>query len=305
MTQHARSSAFPGRRWWRDPVVWGFAVLAVATFSVSAIENEEWLSGLLFWVGLAGGSLVAILMTRSRHVALEPLDLPSRETWPMLAWYVVFVGLSLALPENGLLSGEFTKWLWFIVLPLALLYVIRGWRRGPGDTLRSIGVRRQGLGRALLTALVSFAVVGVFLPFFIPADQAQRLLDLARQPLNLLVAVPLAFLLSLITAATTEEVFFRGILQSRLAIMFRSDLRACLVVALMFGLYHLPYAYFMDSWPTHGNLLWAISSVIGEQALAGVVLGLLWWRTRNLAAPILFHALVNMVGILSNFHFGQ
>jgi membrane protease YdiL (CAAX protease family) len=38
--------------------------------------------------------------------------------------------------------------------------------------------------------------------------------------------------------------------------------------------------------------------------MTGVVLGLLWWRTRNLAAPVLFHALVNMVAIMSSLHFG-
>ena len=44
-------------------------------------------------------------------------------------------------------------------------------------------------------------------------------------------------------------------MQTWLAVMLRSDIRACLVVALLFGLYHLPYAYFMDSWSSHGNLL--------------------------------------------------
>ena len=112
-------------RWWRDPFVLGFAAVAVVAVPVSSLEAAGWLSGLVFWVGLAASELVVVWMTRSRLVPADLLEHRFREGWPALAWYVVFVNLSLAFPDSGLLSGELSKWLWFIVLPLALLYLMR------------------------------------------------------------------------------------------------------------------------------------------------------------------------------------
>jgi len=144
-----------------------------------------------------------------------------------------------------------------------------------------------------------------FIFLVMPDEQARKLLEIFSQPMNALVSLPLAFGLALITAALTEEIFFRGVLQSHLARLTGSDARACLITALLFGLYHLPYAYFSNDWSTHGNLPWAVSSVLAEQMVTGVLLGFLWLRTRNIAAPVLFHALVNTQAIMSSLNFNM
>jgi membrane protease YdiL (CAAX protease family) len=160
------------------------------------------------------------------------------------------------------------------------------------------------MGKAALIGLVVGVVINLIVIWFLPASQLQRLLEIAQNPLKLLISLPIAFTLALITAGFTEEVFFRGIIQSRLARVTGSEMRGCLLAAFLFGIYHLPYAYFSPSWPTHGNIALAVSAVLTEQMITGVVLGVLWIRTHNLAAPMIFHALVNTLVILAMLKLG-
>lgn len=309
MTHHVSTGTRAADRWWMDPFAWGFVVLAVAACVVCSIASAEWVSSLVLYAVIALGSLLVRDFTR-RTVPPPVLTAhPAREGWVALAWYAVFVGVSLATGGGAVFGNEFMKYLWFVVAPVGLVFAFGNlgvpFRQVPvRDVLRSIGFRREGLGKALLLALLAYAVAFAGILFFLPDAQMDKLTALAREPLKLLLAVPLAFVLALVTAAVTEEIFFRGIIQSRLAVMLKSEVRACVVAALLFGLYHLPYAYFSDSWPTHGNVMWAVSGVIAEQAVTGIILGVLWSRTRNLAAPVLFHALVNTLGVITMINFG-
>lgn len=222
----------------------------------------------------------------------------------MLAYYAAFMVLATLTKGEGILANEFAKWVWFVILPILVLFLLRGRLRGLAGLLRSIGLRRQGLGKALLLGLLGYAAFVPALPFLLPATQIDRLKEILEQPVQFALLLPASFLLSLVTAATTEETFFRGILQSRLSRLVGSELRSCLVTAFLFGVYHLPYAYFSSSWPTHGNLLWAVSSVLAEQMMMGLILGVLWLRTHNIAAPVLLHALVNTIAIMTMLKFG-
>jgi membrane protease YdiL (CAAX protease family) len=82
-----------------------------------------------------------------------------------------------------------------------------------------------------------------------------------------------------------------------------SELRSCLIIAVLFGLYHLPYAYFSADWQSHGNLGWALAGVLTEQTIAGLILGVLWIRTRNLGSSILLHALIDLLPAMTMLHF--
>jgi membrane protease YdiL (CAAX protease family) len=217
----------------------------------------------------------------------------------MAGWYLIFMTALTLTKAEGIFADEFAKWLWFIIVPLILLFIIRGGGTNIRTLLRSVGFHRQGIGKALLVGLLSYAVMIPSFPFMLPYAQLQKLEDLFHTPLKAVLLLPVAFLLSLLTAAFTEEIFFRGILQPRLARVIRSEMRACLITAFLFGLYHLPYAYFLSDWATHGNFIWALSSVLVEQMTTGLILGILWVKTRNIATPILFHALVDTIAIMT------
>jgi membrane protease YdiL (CAAX protease family) len=211
--------------------------------------------------------------------------------------------LSFVTKGGGILANDIAKWLWFVILPLGVLWFARGRSSNITSFLRSVGLHRQGLGKALLSGLLAFVILLPFILMSMPAAQLTKIHDILQQPLQAAFIIPVSFLLLLFTAGFTEEMFFRGILQSRLAKIMKSEMRSCLITAFFFGLYHLPYAYFLSDWPTHGNFTWAITSVMTEQMIAGLILGVLWMRTRNLGSSILLHTLIDLLPAMTMLHF--
>jgi membrane protease YdiL (CAAX protease family) len=292
------------RRWWADPFVWGFTALVVLSLIVTSLKTGEWLSGLLYVLAIALAGTLVLFITRKNPPAPLVIPHPGREYGAALGWYAAFMLLSVLIKGGGLLANEFGKWLWFIILPVFVLWLVQGRGRGFKALLSSVVPVRPGLGKALLLGLLAYVVMIPIIPFILPAEQLDKLGEIFNDPGKAALMVPLCLLLSLLTAALTEEIFFRGILQTRLAALIRSDLRACLITAFLFGIYHLPYAYFSTGWPPHGDFVWGLSSVLAEQMVGGALLGILWLRTRNIAAPVFFHALVNIAAIMTSLNSG-
>ena len=285
--------------WLTDPFLCLFIILIAAGYIISSIQTGSWAANLIYIAAVTIDSLVVLFLVRTQAPASVAVPKPGLECAIMAGWYVAFmIGLTLT-KAAGIFADEFSKWLWFIILPLVILFAIRGRSSDIKTLFRSVGFRRQGIGKAALIALIAYVVMIPAVLFTMPYSQLQKLGIIFRSPVKALVLLPVAFLFSLITAAGTEEIFFRGILQQRIARALRSELRACLIAAFLFGIYHLPYAYFLSDWPTHGNFTWAFSSVLVEQMMAGLILGILWLRTRNIAATILFHALVDTIAIMT------
>jgi membrane protease YdiL (CAAX protease family) len=289
--------------WWADPYLWGFILLFGIALIASPVLLTEWLSVILFSLGTIPAVALVIFLTRKQSPFTLEIPRPAVECWAVAGWYVCYMILSTLMKGGGVLADEFPKWLWFVILPVLLLWIVSRRSRNLKVTLQSVGLHRQGLGRALLLGLSAFVVLLPFIIMSMPSPQIEKLHDVFQEPFRAMIIIPVSLLLSLFTAGFTEEVFFRGILQSRLAKAIGSEMRSCLLTAFLFGIYHLPYAYFLTSWQTHGNLLWSVTSVLTEQMVGSLILGVLWMRTRNLAASILVHSLINVIPIMTAFNF--
>ena len=78
-----------------------------------------------------------------------------------------------------------------------------------------------------------------------------------------------------------------------------------LISAVLFGLYHLPYAYLSPHWPSHGDLGAAFASAMGQGGIGGLVLGTLYALTRgNLIACIIVHSSINAIWFMTMIKFG-
>jgi membrane protease YdiL (CAAX protease family) len=232
-----------------------------------------------------------------------------RWTDPFLLIFAALYGLAFL----GLLSVVPGEWLSAltlavgvvavsaIVLPGGLLLAVRGRGVSLRETLRSVGLSRRGLGAALQVAILTASLLLPVILLSVNPQQRADILAVLRTPLTAVVRFPVSFALALLLAGFTEEFFFRGILQSRLAAVTGSELRGLVITSLLFGLLHLPHAYFLPTWPTHGNMVWSLATVATEQAVAGLLLGVLWARTHNLATPALVHAFVNGFVLMTSF----
>jgi uncharacterized protein len=128
------------------------------------------------------------------------------------------------------------------------------------------------------------------------------------------VATPLSFAWLIVEVGLVEEFFFRVLLQERLAAVLRSAWGGLVVAAVLFGLVHAPGFYLrtaatQEFLPSHPSLLMAIGYSIVMTSLAGLFLGVLWMRTKNLAVLVIVHAagdlLPNLVPWAKAFHLTQ
>ena len=201
-------------------------------------------------------------------------------------------------------ESEFEHYLGLVLVPLAGLWWVAG-RPGLRRFLASIGLRRSRWRSGLGTALAVGLAVQV-LPLMGAPNRA-RLADALAIPGGwILPIVALPFLL--VTVAFTEEVFFRGILQTRFSDTLGSGWAGIAVTTVAFAAYHVPYAYLNPYWPSAGDLSHAIRLSVLNAGIGGVLLGWVFmrWR-RNLLAPMLVHAMIDWIPgtiLLSEIKFG-
>lgn len=169
---------------------------------------------------------------------------PQRQAAFAVCYFSAYVGYLFLYQEHELLH-----WLSLVLIPLMALSII-GKYPSRRVLLESVGV---GGGRATrgMTWVIVLGVAFQVLQL-LNSRQRRELVGILREPLGFLL--PLGALVLLIgTVATTEEVFFRGILQSRLSNWIRNEPVALVLATIAFALYHLPYAYLNPAWPSAGN----------------------------------------------------
>jgi membrane protease YdiL (CAAX protease family) len=191
-------------------------------------------------------------------------------------------------------EGEALHWLTLVAVPaVGLAWLETRGRPVAATVLAGIGLRRA-TWRSGLAWAVPLGLGLTALQLLVSRNRGAALDVLASW--HALYLVPGALLLLLATAAFTEEVFFRGILLERLARWWSAPLLALAASSLLFGLYHLPYAYLNPHWPSYGDLPRAFSAAMGQGVIGGLVLGGVYLRSgRNLLAPVAVHGLINLV----------
>ena len=221
--------------------------------------------------------------------------------WLAPAYFAVYMGwLFLTL------EGEVAHWATMVLIPVTL---VTAFNTGTfparlGQTLRSMGLRPERPARGMALTVGLCLAVNLFqINFSRMGDEIMALLTSARA----FVVLPAVLLFLLVLTALTEEVFFRGYLQTRLERLTGSRWWGLVVSSVLFGVYHLPYAYLNPNWPSHGDWSAAWASAMGQGVAGGLILGGLFLYTgRNLYAPILLHAAVNLLpgAVLLKFSVG-
>ncbi|WP_410652524.1 CPBP family intramembrane glutamic endopeptidase [Amycolatopsis sp. cmx-4-54] len=194
--------------------------------------------------------------------------------WPLALFLVSAAGQQALVRDIWALA----KPLVFLVLPWLLLR-----RRGEADPFRLEWLPRQTWRwLAPIPAVLVFGWLSVLGPLAPPLPTAEDYPD----PVYLAVGATLTFF----TANVLEEVFFRGMLQTRLEALF-GRWPGILLAALLFAWLHLP---------THGqgSLPLTLGAIVAFQGFFGLFTGYLWSRYRNLWAPIAAHTAMNTLPLL-------
>jgi uncharacterized protein len=206
----------------------------------------------------------------------------------------------LASPRANAVFVLLKKGLIFIVIPF-IVYRRFGFRiRDFGFSIRK---SVPGLGRAVLIVIALSAAIFLFQYYF--GRGAESFIKGNFSGHQFLIGLPLCFAWYLFEVGLVEEFFFRALLQSRLTVMLKSNTAGVLVSGLIFGLVHAPGLYLRGA-SSEGIqeqlpfIFWAAYTVT-TMSLAGIFLGILWNRTRNIYLVMAVHAMLDLLPNIGNF----
>jgi membrane protease YdiL (CAAX protease family) len=290
--------------------LWTTALVLLRTFE--GFETSEALATMV----ILGVILPALAMLATRRVSALPYVVrqPRIEAAALLiylaaiAWTLVtgfgWVARLGAEPLHSIvLLG--IKLMEFVVVPAAVILAVGRYKFAE---LAPISLRWHDLLPALWMSLAVLLMQSVL---------GRGLEDIRGAHLPawvLAAATPLSFIWLMIETGVVEEFFFRVLLQERLAAMLRSPWGGLVVAALLFGLAHAPGFYLrtaatQEALGAHPSLLMAVGYSIVLTSLAGMFLGVLWMRTKNLAVLVICHAagdlLPNLVPWARAFHLAR
>ncbi len=184
----------------------------------------------------------------------------------------------------------------FVAIPFAIF------RFGFGYGIRDFGIQWEGLralsGNHLPVVLLVGGAFLCFQYFFSGGGAAFRREHFTA--VQLFLGLPLCFVWLVIEAGLVEEFFFRGLVQSQFAAVFKSEVSGVVLMSLIFGLAHAPGFIFRHAGEVEGlgsnpGALDAIAYSIVVLAISGITFGVIWARTKNLFAVILIHALGDLL----------
>lgn len=266
------------------------AVYLVSSYVLSHYTEtpfSERLFGLLFFAILS-----ALMFLATWRVSPNPIQItsPKREAVFVVLYFACWLILNLALwtrffGRSSLYSnGSF--WLLLVIIPSWVL-LRRGYR------FTDMGITRKHLRANIRVGLLSGVILVAILLLMTPGG---RLLLSGEIELNMIImGLLVAFGFSLLTAAIHEEFFFRAILQTRLSLAFNSQLSGLILATLLFSLYHLPFALYGSSSRPPSEIGYALTIIFTDGIFGGLIVGVLWMRTRNLLVPILIHTLIDTI----------
>ena len=272
---------------------------------------------LLLIVG-AGFSFLSWVTTIGIRPIAPAIPRPTAETLVMLVlvaalatWLVwgkgwvdsLIADLAVDAAGFGPLLGELVvKLIIFVAAPFLVMRTLFG--HGPAV----FGLGREAWQRLWGREGVAAVAIGAAICAFqyVAGSGAAPIRNGEISGTALWVGLPLSFLWLLLVVGLVEEFFFRGIVQTRLAALFRSEFSGLCAMALIFGLVHAPGIVLRGGGAIEGlgsSPDWATAAayVIVVQSVAAFYFGIFWMRTRNLPAVMVIHALTDLLPNLQEF----
>ncbi len=154
----------------------------------------------------------------------------------------------------------------------------------------SVGLTKINLKKALIFGL-SFGLLFALSAFLALSLKNKGLI---LNPNKLTIFALLGYFFINLSTAISEESVFRGFILGRLVEIFKKERLANYLTSSLFTIFHLPFAIFVLKYQRNNLLIYLLSIFV-----LGFGSGFIYLKTRNIAAPIISHALWNFLVMLT------
>lgn len=303
----------------KNPYFSGYVVLYFATMlAMKLIENfpigDSIAVLLIFGISF---SLIAFTVSRSSVVVFENKPEQNKEVLVLISillyitMFLTFGGdwIKQVTPQKFLESvkaGEIItiskKILFFVLIPF-IAY----------KSLYKFNLRDFGLivkPKELFTmknAIILFTMASLVLLFqFFFGNGAKPIREVLITTKQLVFGLPLLFFWLVFEVGLVEEFFFRGLVQSRLTVITKSETGGIILSGLSFALAHAPGFYLrgggtLDNLVQHPSIFISVGYSIIVLSVLGFFLSIIWSRTKNLWLVMAIHAFGDLLPNLADF----
>ncbi len=280
----------------RPPVL---LFIAVYNFAVVIVLLKDPSNALAF-IGMSGGMLFLIWLVIEITKKIQVQDFEIRKPgWELIFGLLIIVIWDyaplprLAFGDKWSLGSILQKNIILVILPLIFLKLRK-------NSLSSMGLTTANWKKNLTTGLMAFLAMAIPSVFY--SNTANLIFGGKLSLAQISLGFPLSFTYFLFMSGFSEEFFFRTFIQTRFSAILKSKTSGVLITALLFGLLHIPN---IMRWYPGTTLAQAFCRAFFVQTFLGLILGVLWARTRSLIPGIFLHSgidgLNNLSLIISRF----
>ena len=266
-------------------------VYAVAAAILVSVFNEPVKDILTVFILLgAGFSLVAWHLTKNIHSNINEKPAFAKEAGLLIlliAWIVLYITygsgfIDSLIPKNILQNQQayfliilVRKLLVFVMVPFLLYQFF-------GCSLKDFGLclkRKEIFTQRNILIFLCLSIMALAFQYYLSTG-GKNFRHENFSALRLIKGFPFVFTWLLIEAGLVEEFFFRGLLQSRLAMVLKSPAGGIVISGLIFGLVHAPGLYLRgaesegidEQMPFH----FFVAYTIVYMSIAGIFLGIVY-----------------------------
>ncbi len=299
-------------------VLLGLAAVAISLAILwrnPSFGREDAIGGIIIF-GIGFPLLAWVTTLRPRPLAVTARR-NSAEMWLLFA---CLVGVTLYLVWGTALSETLVPASWlasprlkffvvltrklmvFVAVPFVLFRTIFGYRWSDFG-LQSAGLRALAGNHLLVVAVLSRLIL---LFQYFAGNGAAPIRRGEFHATQLALGLPLCFAWLFVEAGLVEEFFFRALLQTRLAVWFKSEISGVALMSLLFGLAHAPgfilrRAGLAEAIGENPSPVDAVAYAIVVLSVSGIFFGIVWARTRNLFAVMFIHAATDLLPNFKEF----
>jgi membrane protease YdiL (CAAX protease family) len=294
----------------------GFAIIYVAAFSTLTFFyhfpfEDLFINFLSFGFAL---SMVAWLLVKKIQppAAKTTFRNESLILLLLIIWTIGYITYGPELINKLLPAGlqDDAKWQFVIIIVRKLFvfvivpYIVYRSSGFSSRDLRLPSFTKKIFSQRNIIVFVIMSAIILFLEYFLSGgSKPVREGDFTAS--QLFIALPLTFLWLFIEAGFVEEFFFRAILQTRLAVLLKSEWAAIFMGGLLFALAHVPGLYLRgagsEGVTEQMPLSFWLSYCIINMSVAGIFLGIIWSRTKNLILVMSLHAMTDLLPNTADF----